>query len=50
MREFCSLSMPVIMLDKDENYVVLKLEEVSLPSFCFLLRPSLQHRGRFALG
>lgn len=28
IREFCDLSCPVIMFDKDENYVVLKLEEV----------------------
>lgn len=28
IREFCKLSMPVIMFDKDGNYVVLRLEEV----------------------
>lgn len=28
IREFCRLDMPVIMFDKDENFVVLMLEEV----------------------
>lgn len=28
IREFCRLDMPVIMFDKDENFVVLTLEEV----------------------
>lgn len=30
IREFCDLSVPIIMFDKDSNYVVMKLEEVSL--------------------
>lgn len=30
IREFCDLSMPILMFDKDENYCVLKLEEVSV--------------------
>lgn len=29
LREFCDLSMPVIMFDKDDNYSVMRLEEVS---------------------
>jgi len=32
IREFCPLSMPVYMHDKDGNYVVKTLEEVSFPS------------------
>ena len=30
IREFCDLSVPVIMFDKDSNYVVMKLEEASV--------------------
>ena len=30
IREFCDLSVPIIMFDKDSNFVVMKLEEVSL--------------------
>lgn len=30
IREFCDLKMPLLMFDKDGNFVVLKLEEVSL--------------------
>jgi hypothetical protein len=30
IREFCDLSIPIIMFDKDSNYVVMKLEEVSV--------------------
>lgn len=30
IREFCDLSMPILMFDKDENYCVLRLEEVSV--------------------
>lgn len=30
IREFCDLSVPIIMFDKDSNYVVMKLEEVSI--------------------
>ncbi|EFZ00512.2 Cytidine deaminase, homotetrameric [Metarhizium robertsii ARSEF 23] len=33
IREFCRLDMPVIMFDKDENYVVLTLEELLPLSF-----------------
>jgi cytidine deaminase len=33
IREFCSMDMPVIMFDKDDNYVVMTLEEVRL-RFC----------------
>lgn len=31
IREFCDLQMPILMFDKDENFVVLRLEEVSTP-------------------
>lgn len=40
IREFCKLNVPVIMFDKDENYVVLTLEEVcffSLVLFCGIM-------------
>lgn len=30
IREFCDLSMPILMFDKDENYCVLRLQEVSV--------------------
>jgi predicted CDP-diglyceride synthetase/phosphatidate cytidylyltransferase len=30
IREFCDLSIPIIMFDKNSNYVVMKLEEVSV--------------------
>lgn len=30
IREFCDLQMPILMFDKDGNYCVLKLEEVSV--------------------
>ncbi|GAB0136035.1 hypothetical protein EsDP_00004352 [Epichloe bromicola] len=33
IREFCKLSMPVIMFDEDGNYVVLRLEELLPLSF-----------------
>ncbi|KAG8421059.1 hypothetical protein J3458_002966 [Metarhizium acridum] len=33
IREFCRLDMPVIMFDKDENFVVLTLEELLPLSF-----------------
>ncbi|EMR64873.1 putative cytidine deaminase protein [Eutypa lata UCREL1] len=33
IREFSSLKSPIIMFDKDDNYVVLRLEEVSLLRF-----------------
>jgi hypothetical protein len=29
IREFCELSVPIIMFDKDSNFVVMKLGEVS---------------------
>lgn len=28
IREFCDLPMPIIMFNKDENYAVIRLEEV----------------------
>ena len=28
MREFCDLSVPIIMFDKDDNFAVMTLEEV----------------------
>lgn len=28
IREFCELSMPILMFDKDGNYCVLRLEDV----------------------
>lgn len=31
IREFCDLQMPILMFDKDGNFVVMRLEEVSLP-------------------
>ena len=31
IREFCDLQMPLLMFDKDGNFCVLRLEEVSLP-------------------
>ncbi|KAI8632368.1 cytidine deaminase-like protein [Xylariaceae sp. FL1651] len=31
IREFCDLTAPIIMFDKDDNYVVMRLEEVSSP-------------------
>lgn len=34
IREFCELSMPILMFDKDENFSVLRLEDVSLQSSC----------------
>lgn len=33
IREFCELSMPILMFDKDENYCVLRLEELLPMSF-----------------
>ncbi|KAI0910567.1 cytidine deaminase [Ustulina deusta] len=30
IREFCDLTAPIIMFDKDDNYVVVRLEDVSL--------------------
>jgi hypothetical protein len=30
IREFCELSVPIIMFDKNSNFVVMKLEEVSV--------------------
>ncbi|EAQ93389.1 hypothetical protein CHGG_01624 [Chaetomium globosum CBS 148.51] len=33
IREFCDLSVPIIMFDKDTNYVVMKLEELLPLSF-----------------
>ncbi|KAG7293129.1 hypothetical protein NEMBOFW57_003175 [Staphylotrichum longicolle] len=33
IREFCDLSVPIIMFDKDSNYVVMKLEELLPLSF-----------------
>ncbi|KAI1359142.1 cytidine deaminase [Xylaria arbuscula] len=33
IREFCDLSAPVIMFDKDENYVAMRLEELLPLSF-----------------
>ncbi len=35
IREFCPLSMPIYMHDKDGNYVVNTLEEVSNPALFF---------------
>lgn len=32
IREFCALDMPIIMFDKNEDFVIVKLEEVG----CFL--------------
>jgi hypothetical protein len=33
IREFCDLTMPILMFDQNQDYVVLKLEDVSrLPS------------------
>lgn len=29
IREFCDLKMPILMFDRDGNYCVLRLEEVS---------------------
>ena len=31
IREFCALEGPIIMFDKDENYAVLRLQEVRNP-------------------
>ena len=31
IREFCELDMPIIMFDKDGNFSILKLEEVTSP-------------------
>ena len=33
IREFCTMDMPIIMYDKDDNFVVATLEEVRL-AFC----------------
>ncbi|KAH6853663.1 cytidine deaminase-like protein, partial [Chaetomium sp. MPI-CAGE-AT-0009] len=33
MREFCELNVPIIMFDKDSNFVVMKLEELLPLSF-----------------
>ena len=30
IREFCAMEMPVIMFDKNEDYVVMTVEQVSL--------------------
>lgn len=30
IREFCDLNMPIVMFDKDGNFCVLRLEDVSL--------------------
>jgi hypothetical protein len=32
IREFCDLKIPIFMFDKNEDFVVLKLEEVSKAS------------------
>ncbi|KAI1176231.1 cytidine deaminase [Nemania sp. FL0916] len=32
MREFCDLKVPIIMFDKDDNYIVMRLEEVTPPA------------------
>ena len=36
IREFCLSDMPIIMFDKNEDYVVLTVNEVCLPSPPFL--------------
>ncbi|KAI0447756.1 cytidine deaminase [Xylaria telfairii] len=33
IREFCDLNVPIIMFDKDDNYVVMRLEELLPVSF-----------------
>ena len=39
MREFCDLSVPIIMFDKDDNFAVMTLEEVSGLSGLSFIRP-----------
>ena len=41
MREFCDLSVPIIMFDKDDNFAVMTLEEVSGLSGLSNIRPGL---------
>ena len=31
IREFCKLDMPIVMFDKNEDYVILTLGQVSAP-------------------
>ena len=34
IREFCALSAPVIMFDKDDRFVIMRLEQVSITFTC----------------
>lgn len=47
IREFCDLSMPIIMFDKDSNFVVMKLEEVSLHFPCHYVKSLLSDTRSF---
>ncbi|KAI2629788.1 cytidine deaminase-like protein [Hypoxylon sp. NC1633] len=45
IREFCDLAAPIIMFDKDDNFIVLRLEEILPLSFGPEALPSLGSRA-----